>query len=146
MLRWIYLLLITPLFIYSFNLEQINKEEIFLTSEELVTYQKLSQHTPNIYSITLKHLTKSDFDYSLRISEKNCEQDLDERSCDIFTHQSIPKSFIDIFNLDELTLSIISNNENILKDISRDLLDSKVFQAGGPYINVLLDKYSKSIS
>ena len=135
MKRAIFIFSVSIVFFLTIDLNQKNEETIFLNKKDRKDFETLNEKLP--------------VNYSLLISpEKNVQKEIEklcDDSCDIISKSNLPISFNDLFNLKTNQLIILSSNQELIKNVSRHMHKNDITQFGGPYINVLLDEYSKII-
>ncbi len=135
MKRAIFIFSAAILFFLTIDLNQKNEETIFLNKKDRKNFETLNEKLPINYSLLIN-------------PEKNIQKEvkkLCDDSCDIISKSNLPNSFNDLFNLKNNQLIILSSNQELIKNVSRHMHKNDITQFGGPYINVLLDEYSKII-
>lgn len=146
------------------DLEQINKESIFLTNEGLKSYRNFEEsfNEKNILigKVNITLLPKSLFFEKVKVLEDFCltlqfdkEEDEDFETCSIIYSDNVPESFKNLFKIESEKHQgfIITSRRDrkISRDIIRKVLslfpDKQVSLLGVSYTNFLLDQYSKDI-
>jgi len=133
--RAIFIFSTAILFYLTIDLHQKNEEVIFLNKQDRKDFEKINKKLPINYSLLIR-------------PENNIQKKIKELcddSCDIISKDNLPSSFNDLFNIDTNQLIILSTDHELIKNVSKVLTKNNITQFGGPYINVLLDEYSKII-
>ena len=144
--------------IYTSDLEQNNKETIFLTKNGINSYKKfLKTYGDKNFVILKKEYNQNITNKDIDILESKKEQLLEicDEECSIISPNDLPdnfKKFINLKSENHLGLIIIANKDfiNLLLDkIEEDQYWGKtgadLHLVGVPYTNRLLNSYSKSI-
>jgi uncharacterized protein len=143
---------------YSDDLEQNNKETIFLTKSGVEDYEKFKEKFNEKSFVVVKK------EFSGKVKKYEIEQfqqkasDLEiycDEKCEILTSSELPKSFNEVLTLEGETfrgLIIISNPSFIKKILSKieksnywGEISKDLHMVGVPFTNKLLNKYSQSI-
>jgi predicted RND superfamily exporter protein len=139
--------------IYTQDLEQKNKETIFLTETGERNYSRFKEKFEEKEIVVLKKETQDKFKFQDEVIKlKNyCDE-----KCTILSSKNFPKSFQSVFKLESPnshSLILIGKTEGSLKKLLNHMKTSSYWGlfkkglhlSGVPFTNILLDKYSKKI-